>query len=247
MDKVTILDVNISNINMQQVLQSVDEFVRGNNQHYIVTPNPEFIVLAHRDKQFRNILNFADISVADGIGIIKMAKLIGLQLKRITGVDLVYSLTEMASEKGYSVYFLGGKEGTALKTAQKLSSLYPKLLVAGAESGGQINDPHQTDVHIIEHINQTRPSILFVALGHGKQEKWIYHNLDKITSVRVAIGVGGSFDYISGAVDRAPVWIQKAGFEWLYRLIRQPKRWKRILDATIIFPFLFFKKQLKIF
>lgn len=244
MKKVDILGVKIDNLSLQEVLEKIKQFLADKNKHYIVTPNPEFLVAANQDKNFKDILNFADISCADGIGLIKAAKFLGQRLQRVTGVDLVWAISELAQEVNFPVYFLGAGEMVAAATTEVLQQEFPKLKVVGAESGGEIIDPRQTDQDLINRINDAKPKILFVAFGQVKQEKWIFYNLDKLPSVKLAIGVGGAFDYISGAVRRAPRFIQRAGLEWLYRLIRQPSRWKRILNAIIVFPFLIIKKRL---
>jgi len=117
------------------------------------------------------------------------------------------------------------------------------LKIVGAESGGEITNPKDTDIDLINRIKELKPKILFVAFGHVKQEKWIFYHLDQLPSVKLAIGVGGAFDYISGNVRRAPEFMRRIGLEWLFRLIQQPSRWKRILNAVIVFPFLIIKKR----
>lgn len=162
----------------------------------------------------------------------------------MTGVDLVWSISELAEQKKYPVYFLGAGEMVAAIAAEVLQKKFPELKFVGAESGGEIANPQATDQDLVERINDAKPKILFIAFGHVKQEKWIFHHLDQLPSVKLAIGVGGALDYISGTVKRAPKFLQRAGLEWLYRLIKQPSRWKRILDATIVFPLLIVIKKL---
>ena len=244
MNKVEILGVKIDNLSLQEVLEKVSQFLVSKNQHYIVTPNPEFLVAASRDQNFKKILNYADIAVADGVGLIKAAKFLGQRLQRVTGVDLVYNISELASIKKYPVYFLGAEEMIAAQAAESLKQEFPDLKITGAESGGEIIDPRQTDQDLINRINDAKPKILFVAFGAVKQEEWIFHHLDKLPSVKLAIGVGGTFDFFSGHVRRAPKFLRQAGLEWLYRLIRQPSRWKRILNAVIVFPFLILKEKI---
>jgi len=202
---------------------------------FIATPNPEILLLARKDAQFRIILNSADINKPDGTGLKLGAKLRGKKLKyRLTGTDLMGHLAKMAEKKGSGTYFLGAEQGVARKAGENLKKFLPGLKIVGAESGGKFEE--WDNRVIIEHINATAPEILFVALGQGKQEEWIFENLPKLSSVKAAIGVGGAFDFYSGKIRRAPKWMRRAGLEWLYRLFREPRRIKRILNAVIIFP-----------
>ncbi|MDX9892987.1 MAG: WecB/TagA/CpsF family glycosyltransferase [Patescibacteria group bacterium] len=245
MDKVDILGVQIDNLSPQEVLEQVNHFLHSNDQHYLVTPNPEFIVATNQDHEFKEILNYADIAVADGVGLIKIAKLLGQRLQRVTGVDLVWLISELAEQQNCSVYLLGAAETVAAQTATVLKENLPNLIVAGAESGGDITDPKEIDHELIERINDSQAAILFVALGQIKQEKWIFYHLDQLPNIKVAVGIGGAFDYISGNVLRAPKILRNLGLEWLFRLILQPQRYKRIFTATVIFPWLVLIDQIK--
>ncbi|MDP2685024.1 MAG: WecB/TagA/CpsF family glycosyltransferase [bacterium] len=239
-----ILGVKINNLYLAEVLESVEQFLNSPKQHYIVTSNPEFIVHAGKDEEFKEILNKSDISIADGMGIKFAAKKYGWKLKqRITGVDLLWEIASIAEKKNKSIYLLGSKRGVPQAAAYKLMEQFPKLRIVGAESGYRSWHRHIKDEKLIEMINRRQPDILFVALGHGKQEKWIARNLSKIPSVKLAMGVGGSFDYISGHIKRAPKLMRKMGLEWLYRLGRQPWRLPRILTAVIRFSYLVIKDK----
>lgn len=246
--KVDILGVKIDNLSLQEILEQVKKFLESKNKYYIVTPNPEFLVAAQRDKNFKEILNYADIAIPDGVGLIYAAKFLGERLQQITGIDFIFHLMDLAQENNYSIYLLGGRDEVAKKTADFLIQEFPNLKVVGAESGGEIviaNSKWQiANSKIIENINKAKPDILLVAFGQVKQEKWIFYNLDKLPSVKLAMGVGGAFDYISGEVPRAPVILRRLGLEWLYRLYQEPWRWKRIIDAIIIFPLLILKSKI---
>lgn len=244
MEKVDILGVGIDNLSLQEVLEKVTHFLQSNNQHFIVTPNPEFLVAANKDKQFKEILNYADIAVSDGVGLLYAAKFNKKKLVRVTGADLVWAISELANgqTKPWPVYLLGAGEGIAMETAEVLSKQFPNLKIAGAQSGGELT-PSAVNYNLINDINSTKPKILFVAFGQIKQEKWIFNNLDKLPSVKLAIGVGGAFNYLSGATPRAPNFLQSLGLEWLYRLIQEPQRWKRIANAIIVFPWLIVKQR----
>ena len=251
--KINILDIKIDKITFQEVLNKIEFFLESNDNHYIVTVNPEMIIAAQKDKEFKNILNKTDISVPDGIGILWASKFLsnkhcytvtllklfisGLSLifypkycrqvlpERISGVDLIYKICQKFQNSDYSIFFLGAENNVAEKTAQKLKEKFPNLKTV-ASSKYQVAR---------EKINQVKPNILFVALGAPKQEKWIGENLEKLSSVKLAIGVGGSFDFISGKTKRAPKFMRRLGLEWLWRFILQPWRAKRIFTATVVF------------
>ncbi len=214
--KVDVLGIKVDDISEEEALGIVDHLLKKPGKHYIVTPNPEFIVAAYNDPVFTKILNDADLSIADGIGL----KLVGKVKNRVTGIDLMEQMIVLASQKGYSVGFLGAKGDIAQKVAQVFKNKYPNLRISLAESGGE--------TFTLANLNIESADILFVAFGHGKQEKWIADNLSQIP-VKLAMGVGGAFDVISGNVPRAPQWMKTVGLEWLFRLIIQPWRIKRQL------------------
>ncbi len=234
--KNNILNIYIDNFSKSEVLARMREFLRASGQHKIFTPNPEMLVLASRDSEFKNILNSADILVPDGFGLILAARFLGMPFcERITGVDLVYEITKIAAEENKSIFLLGGGEGVSGIAATKLSSeLNVKLSMFQWLDGLKINNKNAQG--IIEKVNSITPDVLFVAFGHGKQERFINDNLHKMPSVKLALGIGGALDFISGETRRAPKILQKIGLEWLWRLILEPRRILRIFDAVIIFP-----------
>ena len=243
MEKINILGVELDNLSLQEVLEEIKRMLASGQQHYIVTPNPEFIVAANNNPQFAEILNYADIAVADGIGLVYAAKFLGQRLQRVTGVDLMAQICELAEQINCSIYLLGGEELVAAETAAEIKKYHPNLRLAGAESGGEILDPKTLDQDLIDRINDAAPDILFVAFGQVKQEAWIFYHLDRLPTVKLAVGVGGAFDFISGRVSRAPGIIRQFGLEWLYRLIREPKRLPRIMRAIFVFPALIIKAK----
>lgn len=208
---------------------------KGDEQRYIVTPNPEFAVEAKKDVEFRHILNNADLSVADGRGIQFAARFLGKPIpERISGVDFMFELCQEFAELNIPIFLLGGGAGVAAKTAAVLQKKFPRLRVVGMFSG---NGSPEGDIETVSMVNHTSAQVVFVAFGAPKQEKWITRNLHKLPNVRLAMGIGGSFDYISGSVSRAPKFVRQIGLEWLWRLIREPQRLPRIFRAVIIFPF----------
>lgn len=235
---VTILGTKVDTLTAGEVVEQVGEFVRSNDPHYIVTPNPEILVRAFHDPEFQAVINHADIAVPDGVGLMLAARLTGKRIpQRIPGSDLVYRIAERAAEENWSIYLLGGEGSTPAQAAQRLRREFPALRIAGV-SNAKIADPKHPPVELIESIQASHADILFVGLGAGKQEFFIYHSLDRLPRVRLAVGVGGSLDFLAGRVPRAPQPVRSLGLEWLYRLIRQPSRWRRILTAVVEFPWL---------
>jgi N-acetylglucosaminyldiphosphoundecaprenol N-acetyl-beta-D-mannosaminyltransferase len=211
----------IKNYNFKQVLEYIEKKCAcKDSKAFLVTINPEIIMLARNDKDYLKVLKSADLAVCDGIGVVWAGKMFGKKFNgRVHGVDLVEKVCEFVAKRPIIVGFLGGYENVALKTAECLKKKYPELRVSFANSNFEIRN---------SKFEIPETDILFVAFGSPKQEKWIYENLYKL-DVKVAIGVGGAFDFISGQVRRAPKWMRKIGLEWLFRLIIQPWRIKRQL------------------
>ncbi|OGZ36312.1 MAG: hypothetical protein A3J64_03120 [Candidatus Portnoybacteria bacterium RIFCSPHIGHO2_12_FULL_38_9] len=228
MGEVKILGVKIDNLIMDEALKRVEQMMNDNKQHYIVTANPEFLVQAQKDKEFRGILNSADLAVADGIGLIFASWFLGRSLKqRITGVDLMEKICQLASQKRWPIFLLGGKEGIAERAAENLKQKYRGLEQLQLSSSLKNCS-----------IGAAPKYLLFVALGAPKQEKWLVKNLKKMPSVKLAMGVGGAFDFLAGRVWRAPKILRAGGLEWFWRLALQPWRIGRIFRAVVIFPWL---------
>jgi N-acetylglucosaminyldiphosphoundecaprenol N-acetyl-beta-D-mannosaminyltransferase len=242
--KANILGVLIDKTNINEVLEKIDDFLADGKKHYIVTPNPEMVAEAQKNSEFKNILNQADIAIPDGFGLLLASSWLRDRIKkRMTGVDLIWRLAENIEKTNYKLFLLGGKDGVAAEAAAKLKEKYPALKIVGAEEGMKDNEFYITNPKLVEKINKAKPDILLVAFGHGKQEKWIYYNLHSLETVKVAIGVGGTLDYISGKAKRAPNILRRLGLEWCWRLGKEPWRWKRIITAIIIFPWLVLKNK----
>lgn len=204
MESVKILGVRVDRVSLGEAIKLVGEWVKQDKKRYIVTPNPEFVMLAQKDEEFKKILNQADLAIPDGAGL----RLADRRLKRLTGVELMLSLIE----KGYKTVLAGSAPGIAQRAAEKLMTRMD-LVIGMAEPD-------------IQAINKIKPELLFVALGMGKQEKWIVKNLAKL-NVKVVMGIGGALDQIVKPWLRAPLRVQALGLEWLWRLIMQPWRLKR--------------------
>jgi N-acetylglucosaminyldiphosphoundecaprenol N-acetyl-beta-D-mannosaminyltransferase len=227
---VEILSVRLDGLDLESVRSRIGQFLTKDGVHQITPVNPEFIMATRRDLELREISNRSELTVADGVGLVFAARVLKIAVgERITGVDLTWEIARIASEKGASIFFLGASEGVAQKAAERLEAAYPSLKIAGAYSG----TPEQEG--IIDRVNASGADILLVAFGVPKQEKFISRNRNRL-NVKIAMSVGGTFDFIAGVVPRAPAWMRSAGLEWLYRLIKQPQRINRIITATVRFP-----------
>jgi N-acetylglucosaminyldiphosphoundecaprenol N-acetyl-beta-D-mannosaminyltransferase len=223
-----ILGVNIDVTDMQGALETICEFIKDDKgAKAIYTPNPEFIMMAKEDENFRNILNSSDLVIADGIGIVIASKLLKKdKLTRVTGFETTKNLFKLGSNGNISFYLLCGAPGVAEIAAQKIKEQYPMINIVGTHHG---YFKENEDTEIIGEINRLHPDVLFVGLGAPKQEKWIYNNKSKL-NVKVCMGIGGTFDIFAGKAKEPPKIIQKVGLWWLYRLITQPTRAKRMLN-----------------
>jgi len=235
---VNILGINISALDKKEVLEKIELFLSDGKQHYIVTPNPEFVLEARKDEEFFYILNNADLAVPDGIGLKFAAWAAGRNIPRITGADLVKDILKIAKEKNLKVAIVNWSRGlSATEDIEKaLNKNYPGLrfIIKDVDKNIQNSKFQIPD-------SDFKPDILFCALGAPWQEKFIYHNLKNMPSIKLAIGVGGAFDFLTGKIRRAPKIMRFVGLEWLWRLFKQPRRWRRIFNAVVVFPWKFIK------
>jgi N-acetylglucosaminyldiphosphoundecaprenol N-acetyl-beta-D-mannosaminyltransferase len=231
-NKILLLGVGFNSLKIEDVLELIIKGLDKNEKkYYVVTPNPEILVLANGDSNYKKVLNGAKVALPDGIGVVLAAKLLAIPLKeRIHGVDLVENLCRVVAKQPITVGFIGAGPHVAELTAECLRRENPGLKVSFTEEEWDFAKKYP------------KTDILFVALGSPKQEFWIAENLAGLP-VKVAIGVGGAFDFISGKVKRAPVAVRKLGLEWLFRLIIQPWRIKRQL-RLVKFIFLVIRQKL---
>ena len=199
----------------------------GGRLHQVTTVNPEFVMRARQDAEFRAVLNQADLATPDGAGIILGSLILGQRLRgRTTGVALTEELAAQAARAGYRLFLLGAQPGVAAEAGRIWMRRYPGLQVAGAYPGS----PHDAECEeITARITAAEADLLFVAFGAPAQDLWIAHNRAALPTVRLAMGVGGVFDYVTGRVPLAPPSLRRVGLEWLYRLYKQPWRWRRML------------------
>jgi N-acetylglucosaminyldiphosphoundecaprenol N-acetyl-beta-D-mannosaminyltransferase len=228
----TIAGVRIDNRAFGDVVATIVEHAAsGRAAGYVVTPNAHHVVLFQKDARLREIYEGAFLSVPDGVPLLWAARLLGEKPRgRVNGTDLFEALCAEAAGRGLRVYLLGGREGAAPAAARRLQERHPALEICGtyAPPFGFENDPVEA-ARILERINAARPDLLFVGLGAPKQEYWMHANRARL-NVPVSLGIGVSFEFVGGVVRRAPVWMQKTGLEWLFRLVAEPQRlWKRYL------------------
>jgi N-acetylglucosaminyldiphosphoundecaprenol N-acetyl-beta-D-mannosaminyltransferase len=221
---VAVLGVPFHDVTMDETIAFIDEKIRDRGFHQIATANVDFLVHAIRDKEMQQILCSCDLVIPDGMPILWGAWMMGRALKqRVCGVDLVPRLAELCVRKGHSMFFLGASEQNSFLAAENLKKRYPGLRIAGRYSPPVAPLERMNHEEILRRIERAKPDILLVALGNPKQEKWLAMHRDRL-KVPVCIGIGGSLDIASGAVRRAPMWMQSTGLEWVYRLLQEPKR-----------------------
>lgn len=236
---VNICGAQIHRLSLAEVVQRIENHLTLDHSipQYVVTPNAQHIVLLNNDAEFRRIYEAAFLRVPDGVSLLWAAQFLGTPLKgRVNGTDLFERLSELSAKKGLRIYLLGGRPRAAESAAKVLMKRHPCLKVAGVycPSYGFEKNPKELQM-INQRIRTASPDLLFVGLGAPKQEKWISENLFEI-DVPIAVGIGGSFEMVSGMTQRAPFWMQSSGLEWLFRLGCEPKRlWKRYLFGIIAF------------
>jgi N-acetylglucosaminyldiphosphoundecaprenol N-acetyl-beta-D-mannosaminyltransferase len=224
---VDILGIPVDAITMKEAVDRVGAFVSKGGAHAIYTPNAEIMMAAQRDPELNEILKNADMLVADGAGVVLASKLLGRPVpEKVSGIDLVREIFKTYASTGLSCYLLGAKPGVAQEAADRIKAKYPGLVIAGVRDG---YFTEQDEAEIINDIGRSSPDLLLVALGAPKQEKWIYKLLGRLNA-KVCIGVGGTFDILSGRMRLCPDFFRRNGLEWLYRLCKEPRRARRMLD-----------------
>jgi len=222
-----ILGIPIDAATFDSLLESMAGWIaEGTRVYQICTVSPEFVMIAQDDPEFMRVLRSADLCAADGVGLLFAARYLGRPLpERVTGSDGVPRIAERAARDGWKLFLLGARPGVAEQAAARLITQYPGLTIVGTYAGSP--DPNEND-SLLERVNASGADILFVAYGAPQQDLWIARNRERL-NVRVAMGVGGTFDFIAGVVPRAPQWMRQFALEWAYRLYQQPWRWRRML------------------
>jgi len=240
--RIKLFQVGIDQVDNQETIQKIEEFIVSKKPHQIVTPDTLAVLRARKDPEYHAILKSADLVTPDGAGILWAATTLNYPLpERVTGIDIIHNICRLAAKKRYSLYLLGSYPEVASEAALNLTKKYPGIKIAGTHHGyfncedrencenvkNDNSDRNKEEEEITAEIKEKRPDILLVGMGVPKQEKWINKNLNRL-DVPVCMGVGGSFDVLSGRIPRAPLWMQRHGMEWIYRSIKQPNRAFRV-------------------
>ncbi|TSC80353.1 MAG: N-acetylglucosaminyldiphosphoundecaprenol [Candidatus Peregrinibacteria bacterium Gr01-1014_25] len=235
MERIHLLGIPIDALTMEQALVRLRALLTGDAQCHVMTPNSEMLVAAVCDPAFAAVLRSTSLNLPDSAGLLWAARWTGQNLpERVAGVDAMTRFLEQVGED-HGVFLLGADEGIAARAADALRARNPRLRVVGTHAGS----PSPADApSILDRIRAASPSILLVAYGAPAQDLWIHTHLRTLPSVRLAVGVGGTFDFWAGKRHRAPLWLQRLGLEWLWRLVREPRRWRRIFTAVVVFPWM---------
>jgi N-acetylglucosaminyldiphosphoundecaprenol N-acetyl-beta-D-mannosaminyltransferase len=224
-----VLGVRVDCVDMPSALKRIESLVEAGGHHLVATVNPEFVMRAHSDREFARALESADLCLPDGSGVVWAARRQGCEMQGpVTGTDLIPPLADLCARREWRLFLLGAGPRVAADLAARLKAQHPALEVAHHEGSAEPSADDETVRAVAEH----RPHVLLVAFGAPKQELWIERAGRRI-EVPVAIGVGGAFDYLTGRIPRAPGWMRRAGMEWLFRLVRQPWRLRRMAVLPI--------------
>ena len=227
--KIEVLGVAFDNVTMEQAAELGGKMLQEDRFHYVVTPNPEFILAAEKDESFRKVINAADLVIPDGIGVIYSAKILGTPLaERVPGIEFSAKMLEKLNEMGGRLFLLGAKPGVAEKAGENICAQYPNIVLCGTQDGY-----FKDEEDVILKVAAARPDLIFVCLGAPKQEKWMAR-WGQHSGAKLAIGLGGVLDVYAGNVERAPESWQKLGLEWAYRLKKEPQRFGRMARLPLV-------------
>ena len=237
MEWVKILGCPITKLSLEGFVAKSEEFIHSKKPHYIAVVNVAKVVKMRSDKELEQSVVNADLIGADGVPLVWASQLVGNSLPgRVNGTDLMYKLLEKANEKGYRIFFFGATEKVLQQAIQKVRRDYRGVKIAGYRNGYFTS---AEELEIAHRIRESKPDILFIAFGTPKKELWVRRYFSAM-HVPVIHGVGGSFDIMAGAIPRAPLWMQRNGLEWFFRLLQEPGRmWLRYLLTNSLFIFLF--------
>ena len=224
-----ILGVGFDDLTLEEAATAGASLVEDQGFHYAVTPNPEFLLAARKDQPFRQALLDADLVLADGVGVVYSAKLLGRPLKgRVPGIEFAQALMGWMAKHGKRLFLLGAKPGVAELAAANLRDRYPGLILCGTHDGY-----FKEDEPVVQAIRESGADVVFVCLGAPKQEFWMAKH-GPATGAHLMVGLGGSLDVFAGVVERAPEGFQKLGLEWLYRMMKEPKRFGRMAKLPLV-------------
>lgn len=236
--KVFLLGVPIDALSSDEILDTLSGFLEEERGNHVLTPNSEMLVASAKNEVFRQVLRHSALNIPDSAGLLLMARFTRQRIpERVTGADTTQAFCASLSPE-HSVFLLGAADGVAEKAAEVLKSRNPSLVIAGTY-GGSPDVPQEEE--ICARINESGAHVLLVAYGAPRQDLWIARNLQRLTNIRLAMGVGGTFDFLAGTKKRAPRMMQRMGLEWLWRLILEPRRIGRIITAVVVFPLMVFR------
>ncbi|MCI8525854.1 MAG: WecB/TagA/CpsF family glycosyltransferase [Oscillospiraceae bacterium] len=222
--KIDVMGVQFDNVTMEEAVAQARGILDGGAAHYCVTPNPEIVYEAMHDSSFCRLLNGAALVLPDGVGVLLGAKILGTPLRaRVSGVDFAAALLPVLAAAGKRLYLLGAKPGVAELAAEKMRAANPGLCICGTADGY-----FQDEGPVVQAVREAEADVVFVCLGSPKQEKFMAAHLDEL-GASLLMGLGGSLDAFAGTVKRAPAWVSRIGMEWFYRLVKEPRRFKRML------------------
>jgi N-acetylglucosaminyldiphosphoundecaprenol N-acetyl-beta-D-mannosaminyltransferase len=239
--RITLMDCAIDNLTMEETLRKVEGFIASGTPHQHVAVNVDKLVKASRDPELRRIINECALVNVDGMPVVWAARLLGKPLKeRVAGVDLFEALMRRAGEKGWRVFLFGARDEVVREVAATYQRSYPQLVLAGWRNGYWQGEAEEAQV--VQQIRDAHPDLLFVAISSPKKEQFLGRWQAEM-KVPFAMGVGGTFDVATGRVKRAPLWMQRAGLEWFYRFLQEPRRmFRRYFIEDMAFVWLFIKE-----
>ena len=236
--KVDILEIGIDKLTESECVNTIKQALKETKNIKIFTPNPSILLSARKNEKMQKILNSSDILIADGIGLIHASKILKDPLpQRLAGIDTGEKILALANQEHLSLFILGGTKDNVKKAAEKINEKFTDIKIVGIHHGFFDIDS-EYNKKLTDHINTLNPDIIFVCMGYPKQELWIFQNSDKISSLKLSIGLGGSLDVWSGKIKRAPRFFRKFNLEWLWRMIRQPGRFVKLTDIPCFYCFI---------
>lgn len=222
--RIDVMGVGFDSLTIEEAVQRAKALMTEHRAAYVVTPNPEIVMVCREQAEAMEAVNEADLVLPDGVGVVYGARILGTPLKqKLPGIDFIQALMEDISREGKRVFLLGAKPGVAETAGERLAARYPGLVIAGTQDGY-----FKDDAPVVEAVNAAKADLLLVCLGAPKQELWMRRNQSRL-NVGLMAGLGGSLDVFAGNVKRAPKAFQKLGLEWLYRLLKEPKRFGRMM------------------
>ncbi len=241
-DRANILDVQVSRFDLDETMQQFSYAIENGNKLRVAVTPVNCILWARKNERLKSLYNGADIVTADGVPVVWASRLLNAPIRgRVTGLDLLPEFSAIASKKGYRFFLLGAAEGVADQLAGTLQKQNPELQIAGTYSPSFTETFSDSENEkMIDLINQSGADVLWVSLTAPKQDFWIAENFDQL-NVSVAVGVGAAFDVVAGNIKRSPAWMQKAGLEWFYRLMKEPGRLSKryLVEAPLFIPLIF--------